>query len=41
MRISAQQGLGPNKIPFMPLCTYDEMFDKVKFYQDIDVIHAE
>jgi hypothetical protein len=40
MRISAQQGIGPNKIPYMPLCTYDEMFNKVKFYH-IDVVHAE
>ena len=26
MRISAQQGLGPNQLPFMPLCNYDELF---------------
>jgi len=27
MRLSAQQGLGPNQLPFMQLCNYDELFE--------------
>lgn len=39
MRISAQQGVGPNQIPFMHICNCNELFDSSRRPVVVDSIN--